>query len=277
LTARPRRAPFALDDRRAELDGAPQSGEGRMAMNLATNIPVVDTAIQGWRDALAAREKMPTMFWITLGVMIALGVLHYLVGYWWLSNIVFGLARGLALTPFALAIHRFVLLGEARDAYDFAPTDGRFQKFFLYIVGLEVLVALARIIAALSPILSSLILLVLSIVALIIVVRIVIVFPAIAVDAPGAEWRNAMEDTKGHSWSVFFVLICCAAPPVIVAVIIKALFGAIPGLNVVVAAIVLPALVVATVAASDAAISRLFASYANQLGRPSNLQLRPAV
>ena len=40
----------------------------------------------------------------------------------------------------------------------------------------------------------------------IVVVRRVILFPAVAVDAPGATWSNARRDTKGSSWRVAFIL-----------------------------------------------------------------------
>ena len=41
-------------------------------------------------------------------------------------------------------------------------------------------------------------------------------FPAIAVDAVGATWSNARNDTKGHSWRVLFVFICTLLPMTIV-------------------------------------------------------------
>ena len=246
-------------------------------MAMDTDVPIVDTAIQGWRDAMAAREKMPTLFWVALAVMIGLGLLHFLAGMWLIANIVFSLARALALTPLAIAVHRFVLLGEVHDAYDFAPTDPRFQKFFLYAVALEVLGAVPRIIAAVSPIFSSIILLALSIAALIVLVRTVMLFPSIAVDSTGAEWRNAMEDSKGHSWSVFLVLVCSALPASLVAIVVLALFSASWLLTLLVVGFVLPGITVFMVAAVAAAVSRLFAAYANLLGRPSNLSLRAAV
>ena len=45
-----------------------------MAMN--TDVSIIDTAIQSWRDAASAREKMPILFWIAIGILIALGILH---------------------------------------------------------------------------------------------------------------------------------------------------------------------------------------------------------
>lgn len=250
-----------------------------------TDVPIIDTAIQGWRDAVAAREKMPTLFWVAIAVMIALGVLHFLASVWiflpLVSGVVFSLAQALALTPLAIAVHRFVLLDEVRDFYDFAPGDPRFQKFFIFTIALEVLGAIPRLIAYLflyvSPVLSSIVLLILGIGTTIIAVRTVILFPSIAVDATGAEWRNAMADTKGHSWRVFFVLVCAVVPASVVAIVVLALFRESWVLTLIVLGLILPVITVFMVAAVAAAVSRLFAAYANQLGRPSNLYLRAAV
>lgn len=250
-----------------------------------TDVSILDAAMQGWRDALAAREKMPTLFWTVTAVMIGLGLLHFVLGVGLhlaiFATVAIGLAQALALTPLAIAIHRFVLLGEVRNAYDFAPGDARFQKFFIYTIALEALVSIPRLIALVfalvSTLLSSLVLIVLAIGAAIIAVRTMILFPSIAIDATGAEWRNAIADTKGHSWRVFFVLLCTMLPAIVVAIVVTALFAGSWVLTLVVLAIVMPVITVFMVAAAAAALSRLFVAYANQLGRPSNLFLRAAV
>ena len=48
-------------------------------MAFTTDIPVIETAVQGWRDAMAARERMPMLFWIAGAVVIGLGILHVIV------------------------------------------------------------------------------------------------------------------------------------------------------------------------------------------------------
>ncbi|MGA2795776.1 MAG: hypothetical protein ABSE69_20135 [Roseiarcus sp.] len=254
-------------------------------MAMDTDVPIIDTAIQGWRDAMAAREKMPTLFWVAIAVMIGLGLLHFLSGVWLflplLSGVVFSVAQALALTPLAIAVHRFVLLDEIHDSYDFAPGDPRFQKFFVFTIALELLGAIPQVIAylfaAVSTFLSSIVLLVLAVVTTIVAVRTVILFPSIAVDATGAEWRNAMADTKGQSWSVFFVLVCAVLPASVVSIVVVALFSASWLLTLVVLGFILPVITVFMVAAVAAAVSRLFAAYANQLGQPTNLHLRAVV
>ena len=250
-------------------------------MATGTDIPIIETAMQGWRDAMAARERMPMLFWIAGAVVVGLGILHVIVGGEIILSLIFAIAQAAALTPLAIGVHRFVLLGEAHDGYDFAFGDARFQKFLLYIVALEVLRELPRIIAFpfafVAGFLHGLVLVVLGIVAAIISVRCMILFAAIAVDAPGADWRNAIADSKGHSWRIFLVLLCTVAPAIIVAAIVMAILGFSLLTAALAVAVIIPAIVVALTAAVAAAVSRLFAAYSSQLGRPGNLILRAAV
>jgi hypothetical protein len=248
-----------------------------------TDVSIIDTAMQSWRDAASAREKMPNLFWIAIGILVVLGILHGLIGgnFLIVVSIVFSIAQALALTPLAIAVHRFVLLGEARDSYDFAPGDPRFQKFFIFTIALEILGALPSIVALpllfIAPFLYSLVVLVLAIVAAIIAVRTVMLFPSIAVDSAGADWRNALADSKGHSWRIFFVLLCTVLPAVVIEAIVVAIFTWVWVLSVIAFAIIIPIITVFVIAAAAAAASRLFSAYANQLGRPSNLTSRVAV
>jgi hypothetical protein len=248
-----------------------------------TEVSIIDTAVQGWRDAASARERMPNLFWTAIGVLIALGILQFLIGGYFaiVTTIVFSLAQALALTPLAIAVHRFILLGEARDAYDFAPGDPRFQKFFIFTIALEILGAVPYVIALpflfIAPILYSLVVLVLAIGTAIVAVRNVMLFPSIAVDSAGADWRNAMADAKGHSWRIFFVLVCTVLPALVVEIVVLALFSWASALHAIAFALIIPAITVFLIAAVAAAASRLFAAYANQLGRPPNLYSRAAV
>jgi hypothetical protein len=279
LTALSSRAPL-----RGKAGRSPRAAkEGTMANT--TDMPVIETAMQGWRDAAAAREKMPMLVWTAIAVLIALSILNALIGglgiFSFIVQVVFVVAQALALTPLAIAVHRFVLLGEAQDRYDFAPGDARFQKFFLFTIALEVLGAIPQIIAFLfaivAPFLAPIVLLILAIGAAIVGVRTAILFPSIAVDAPGADWRNAMADAKGHSWRIFFVLFCVALPAVVVELVLIAIFSWMWLLATIVAALIVPVITVFLVAAVAAAASRLYAAYANQLGRPTSSYMRAPV
>lgn len=46
--------------------------------------------------------------------------------------------------------------------------------------------------------------------------RVTILFPAIAVDAPGADPGHAFEDTKGHGWYIFFLFVIPFLPSLLV-------------------------------------------------------------
>ena len=253
-------------------------------MAVTAKVPIIETAVQAWRDAAIARERMPTLFWIAIAVLFGLNILQSLLGGWgaasFVGGVIFALAQALALTPVAIAVHRFILLDEARDRYDFAPGDPRFQKFFLFTIALEALGAIPRIVAFLlaivAPLLAPLVLLALAIGAAIIGVRTAILFPSIAIDAPGADWRHAMADAKGHSWRIFLVLLCVVLPAAVIEIVLIALLSWIGLLGAIALGLIVPAVTIAVVAAGAAAASRLYAVYANQLGRPMNFYMRAA-
>src|SRR5262249_26549320 len=62
----------------------------------------------------------------------------------------------------------------------------------------------------------AIVVLVLFITVIIVVVRRAILFPAIAIDAPGATWSKAGLDTKGSSWRVAFIFVLTALPPLVI-------------------------------------------------------------
>jgi hypothetical protein len=248
---------------------------------------VFDAAMTAWQDALAARARMPNLFLFAVVAIAVLNLIYFglvvigfLVGPGLLSlliGLIYAVVEGLLLTPLAIAVHRFLLLNEAKDGYRIDTQDPRFMKFFTFLAGLSVVMLIPRLIGDLlsSPMgptgFSEFITFILAIVAVVILVRNVILFPAVAVDAPGAEWRNAMADTKGHSWRVFFILLCVVLPPAILAMILLVIFFVIPFIGWIIGVAIQAAFAVLIVAATAAAASRLYAAYANQLGRPPGL------
>ena len=142
------------------------------------------------------------------------------------------------LTPYLIAVHRFIVLNEAGQRYALAPAEQRFQLFFLWSMVLSLMYWLPSFamsglskepaVIFLAGIATIVVLLLIA--TTIISLRLVILFPAIAVDAPGATWRNAMADTKGNAWRILFVSLL-AALPIIVTVIVVAVIGASIGLT----------------------------------------------
>ena len=253
---------------------------------------IIGAAMAAWQDALAARQRMPTLF-VTAIVAIAVldlvyfaliflspfagpGLLAFVVG------LIYAAAQGFLLTPLAIAVHRHLLLGEVRDNYRLDTQDPRFMKFFTFLAGLAIVMFVPRLIGELfsgatgHSSFGALVSLILSIVAAVIFVRNVILFPAVAVDAPGADWRNAMADTKGHFWRVFFILLCAILPPAIVVSIVLVIFFAIPLIGWLLAVALQAVFGVFVVAAAAAAASRLYVDYAQQLGRPLGLASQTA-
>jgi hypothetical protein len=248
---------------------------------------VISAAMTAWQDALAARERMPNMFLIAIIAVVVLNLVYFglaIVGFFFGSGLLASLialiyagVQALLLTPLAIAVHRFLLLSEINDNYRVDTQDPRFMKFLTFLAGLFVISFIPHLLRALlsSPmgpsIFGGFIGLVVGIIVAIISVRILIVFPAVAVDAPGAEWQNAMTDTKGHSWRVFFIMLCAILPAAIVVSILMMICFLIPLIGWIVGVAIQSAFAVFVVAATASAASRLYAEYANLLGRPSGL------
>lgn len=142
---------------------------------------------------------------------------YALVGSPWLPiiSIVANVVQAVLLAPLAIAVHRFVLLGEKANRYPFEPNGSRFARFAGFAILVKILWLIPNTIDTLIPnarVVTSILL----IAIIIILLRRVILFPAIAVDAPGATWSKAGLDTKGSSWRVAFVFVLTALPFLIV-------------------------------------------------------------
>jgi hypothetical protein len=117
-------------------------------------------------------------------------------------------ARGFLLTPYLIAVHRLIILGETAKAYTFTPRELRFRVFFGWTLALQVVSMLPAFIIRWVPAPTRshswmMLLITLSILAALL--RLSIVFPAAAVDSPGATFEAAMADTKGHAWRILLV------------------------------------------------------------------------
>ena len=112
------------------------------------------------------------------------------------------------LTPMIIAVHRFVILGEVTRLFAPHIFSRRFVHFlalsFIYqVMILAVTFPLALFGFHAMPIIAAI---VLFFGAVWIASRILIVFPAVAIDAPGASLRNAFADSQGEAWDIFAAL-----------------------------------------------------------------------
>jgi hypothetical protein len=180
------------------------------------------------------------------------------------------------LTPVAIAVHRFVLLGEVTERYAASLSDQRFMRFFTFSIAFQLLILVPGMLMPLAMkageivgLLLGLAVFALLVFAVIVSLRLLLLFPALAVDAGGAHWKNAIDDTKGHTWHVFFVIAATALPAILVELPMYIMLGWPPERpslgGGVVLSIFQAVISVLSLAAFAAAASRLFAVYANRL------------
>jgi hypothetical protein len=128
------------------------------------------------------------------------------------------------LVPFMIAVHRFVLLGETQTHYLVERKNPRTLRFFGSWIALSLVAVMPGAIALTAFAAMRLLdwwvwLLLLPLVSLPIVLclRMTLLFPAIAVDAPGATWLSAYQDTKGYSFGICIIYIAASLPAVVAA------------------------------------------------------------
>ena len=195
-------------------------------------LPVIETAVIAWRDAFRAIEVMPAVASIAFVLYLAMSLTisainvspYSLVDSLWLPIVSVGasVVQAALLAPLAIAVHRFVLLGENANRYPLEPKSSRYLRFVGFAILVKILWLIPSTIESLLPAARDIdpdvatglriVAFVLVIAIVIILVRRAILFPAIAVDAPGATWSKARLDTMGSSWRVAFVFVLTALP-----------------------------------------------------------------
>jgi hypothetical protein len=153
----------------------------------------------------------------------------------WILTLLFAVAEAFLLTPYYIAVHRLIILDETAQSYVLRPREPRFQKFFgwslilsaamaLLVLVFGLLLAFLLQVLALTGTLTGTNVLGIGIGASFIagcafiftsfwaMARLSILFPAIAVDAAGANWRNVMADTRGYAWQIFLIGLLASLP-----------------------------------------------------------------
>jgi hypothetical protein len=212
---------------------------------MATTKPLIfRTAATAWADTFRMIGAMPLIFGIPLAIDFALS----LVTLWLFPDplalaasgpvypallaVVSAILSAIFFAPLAIVTHRFVLLGETTSRYPLDPFNARYVRFAGFAILFKLALVLPNTVMSLQSQISqgplasaafSLVTVVLTVTIFIVTVRRVILFPAIAIDAPGATWSNARRDTKGSSWRVLFIFVLTALPELIVSALIGAL------------------------------------------------------
>ena len=191
-------------------------------------------------DAFRAVVAMPWVTGIALGLLIALGFVSDVVppllrtgnetlGQSVMWSAAAGLMESFLLAPLLIAVHRHVLLGEVTHRYAFDLSDQRFLLFFYFSFALSLLQALLFFAAvqlfpdAFGGPASGVdkngggvaIVAAIMVGVLVVAARVVLVFPAAAIDAPGATWSNALKASGGHFWLIASIFILIGMPPLI--------------------------------------------------------------
>ncbi|HKY09684.1 MAG TPA: hypothetical protein VJQ55_15650, partial [Candidatus Binatia bacterium] len=161
---------------------------------------IIGVPIEGWRHAFAALSGMPGLIGAGMVVLfiINLATLPLLpdvradppvpptIGMQ-IGSFLLGIVSGFLLTPVAIAVHRFVLLGELTPRYWPDPRDPRFMRFFLFTVVYQFLIGVPATLMSITAaggtgpaIVLALVFFAILVVAIIASLRLLILFPAIA-------------------------------------------------------------------------------------------------
>lgn len=204
---------------------------------MSSLLRILQSVVASYRAAYRAFVLMWPMVATVLAVNTSLEILWARIfGIFGYSNLLvmgivnfgFVAARCFFSTPLAIAIHRFVLLGEVTRR--FAPTLGA-RHFWRYFAWLFLLTSFGNLgfylclfgqSAAGAGLATSHFA---EGVGWLLWVRLVLLFPAIAIETPSANWRNAMRTLEGHGWSVFFVLVAALLPVALVNRLVQGSFS----------------------------------------------------
>jgi hypothetical protein len=165
------------------------------------------------------------VFYMTHALMLP-GTSNSAVGYY-LDVILTTTVQVFLITPYLIAVHRFIILGEVTTSYQLTPGEPRFLHFFGWWLVILVLIFVPFLLATALP--TTVFLLgvraIVFIVAMIVGMRVIILLPAVAVDAPGASWSRAMADTRGYTWRILFIVLLATLPLAFVRIIVSRLLG----------------------------------------------------
>jgi hypothetical protein len=195
-----------------------------------------------------------------------------------IAGLVASAVQNLLLTPFMIAVHRFIIFYEETAGYILDPTQPRFWAYFGWLMGLSLITSLAFSLYAplnavgLPTIAATMLTIVLLAVVLILALRLSILFPAIAVDAPGTSAAQALADTKGHVFRIFAIFLLALLPFAALAIVITLLLGPgvmVPGTPAAMVDLLVSAVIqTLTIPLCVVIASRIFQALADRVSRP---------
>ena len=199
-------------------------------------LPIIRAVGLVLRDIVRVVRTMPGLTLIATAILFPFNVLDLLVSphlpgsplVQLLKEVGIRVAESFLLTPFLIAVHRFILIDEVTARYVLAPRNPRFERFFAWSLLVWLLTTSVSLLRPLAEGLPTGIgigaLVVASVLVIIISLRLTILFPAIAVDAPGASVANAFADTKGHVIGMLCIFLLATLPAVVFFFFVMLLF-----------------------------------------------------
>jgi hypothetical protein len=201
---------------------------------------VIETVSKAWIDAIHAARAMPVVMGagallctvIAIGVFVVIETVFMNQGrsaLQWMASpagFVFGVLNSsvqiVLLAPLAIAVHRYVILREAARSYPLRPLRPSYLQYVGTALAFNAAYRAPDLINLLLPetstlpyavnLAAALVTLALMIAVLIVALRRIALFPAIAVHAPNATWREIPPAGAGNLWRIAIVLIVVGMP-----------------------------------------------------------------
>jgi hypothetical protein len=189
-------------------------------------LPIMPTLAAVYRDWRRLLFPLRTILISALLIVLAIAAVAALGPHrLWdgeLSGAALGLAedavRAFLLTPIVIAIHRFVVVGEVTPGYGLDVSEPAFWHFAGWLLALKVIAGLPYELLSLlqgrgfSLWATTFVLAIALIVAIAVSLRLSVLFPAIAVEAPGATAPNAIADTRGQALRLLAIFFLALLP-----------------------------------------------------------------
>jgi hypothetical protein len=204
-------------------------------------LPVWRLVTLSYADVWRAARAMPVLFGCAALISLAVTVVVQLLPHRLESGPVFGTLSAIienavqyfCLTPIMIAIHRFIIRGEATRNYTVDFNDKAFLPFFAWAMALSLIFSLVFALNELlnvgrghATIVTVGVVAVLACLAAVwLPLRLMVLFPAIAVGANGATAANAFADTKGYGLRLFAIVILASIPVIVAGVLIVLVLG----------------------------------------------------
>jgi hypothetical protein len=264
-------------------------------------IRVLPVALASWRSAFAAAGRMPALFAAVTLLLVFLAALEFSLLNKLIPDAVqlrqvilpaaivaaFAVLSACLLSPLAIAVHRFIILGEVSHIGSFTENKLRYLRFALFAAALAMLAKLPILQMGIEMdmdtekggfLASALVFTryAIPVLSVVFVVGTMILFPAVAVDAHGTSVGNAFSDSWPNLGRITLVVISSIVPAAAIHFCISLLVtsgqNAIPPIYAFIAVRALPGVLYAAVLAASA--SYIYTCYAQHIGRPPDLAER---